>query len=151
MSHIQTGAGQSDDAEHDDAGHGQQDPDDGADLALHRRHSRGRSLRCRGLSGGSAQGRAALLTKSALNCGATTGAKSHEESGPPPDPPLYATRGREATRKPSYRIWSSGISIPGSRSLWIASVSRVAAGLSLIHISEPTRLGMISYAVFCLK
>src|SRR5450756_1750028 len=33
---------------------------------------------------------------------------------------------------------------------------RVAGGnnrlhLSLIHISEPTRLGMISYAVFCLK
>src|SRR5450756_2405058 len=27
----------------------------------------------------------------------------------------------------------------------------VAAALSLIHISEPTRLGMISYAVFCLK
>src|SRR5450756_2710395 len=26
-----------------------------------------------------------------------------------------------------------------------------ALGLSLIHISEPTRLGMISYAVFCLK
>src|SRR5665648_1169785 len=26
----------------------------------------------------------------------------------------------------------------------------VAHGLSLIHISEPTRLGMISYAVFCL-
>src|SRR5450756_3049426 len=25
------------------------------------------------------------------------------------------------------------------------------AWLSLIHISEPTRLGMISYAVFCLK
>src|SRR5450756_1875436 len=24
-------------------------------------------------------------------------------------------------------------------------------GLSLIHISEPTRLGMISYAVFCLN
>src|SRR5450756_2791295 len=37
-------------------------------------------------------------------------------------------------------------------------VSRVRANrmqtgrmLSLIHISEPTRLGMISYAVFCLK
>src|SRR5450756_1072223 len=28
---------------------------------------------------------------------------------------------------------------------------RAAMGLSLIHISEPTRLGMISYAVFCLK
>src|SRR5450756_3132683 len=27
----------------------------------------------------------------------------------------------------------------------------VLNGLSLIHISEPTRLGMISYAVFCLK
>src|SRR5450756_1429538 len=26
-----------------------------------------------------------------------------------------------------------------------------AQALSLIHISEPTRLGMISYAVFCLK
>src|SRR5450756_268714 len=26
-----------------------------------------------------------------------------------------------------------------------------ALDLSLIHISEPTRLGMISYAVFCLK
>ena len=26
-----------------------------------------------------------------------------------------------------------------------------SASLSLIHISEPTRLGMISYAVFCLK
>src|SRR5450756_2810759 len=38
-----------------------------------------------------------------------------------------------------------------------ASLLRSAAAtlavliLSLIHISEPTRLGMISYAVFCLK
>src|SRR5659263_737906 len=28
---------------------------------------------------------------------------------------------------------------------------RTIEDLSLIHISEPTRLGMISYAVFCLK
>src|SRR5450756_2827823 len=28
---------------------------------------------------------------------------------------------------------------------------RDGLALSLIHISEPTRLGMISYAVFCLK
>src|SRR5665648_1239282 len=28
---------------------------------------------------------------------------------------------------------------------------RRTPALSLIHISEPTRLGMISYAVFCLK
>src|SRR5450756_520242 len=30
-------------------------------------------------------------------------------------------------------------------------VAGMADRLSLIHISEPTRLGMISYAVFCLK
>src|SRR5450756_2153942 len=29
--------------------------------------------------------------------------------------------------------------------------SYIVQDLSLIHISEPTRLGMISYAVFCLK
>ena len=29
--------------------------------------------------------------------------------------------------------------------------SKLHFRLSLIHISEPTRLGMISYAVFCLK
>src|SRR5659263_157981 len=34
---------------------------------------------------------------------------------------------------------------PQSPSTWTKKV------LSLIHISEPTRLGMISYAVFCLK
>src|SRR5450756_701927 len=34
---------------------------------------------------------------------------------------------------------------PGPDMMWNAKY------LSLIHISEPTRLGMISYAVFCLK
>src|SRR5659263_760079 len=33
---------------------------------------------------------------------------------------------------------------------WIAKY-KIILNLSLIHISEPTRLGMISYAVFCLK
>src|SRR5450756_2920508 len=32
-----------------------------------------------------------------------------------------------------------------------ATIVRAHQHLSLIHISEPTRLGMISYAVFCLK
>src|SRR5450756_2963131 len=32
-----------------------------------------------------------------------------------------------------------------------ASLLESKVPLSLIHISEPTRLGMISYAVFCLK
>src|SRR5659263_544409 len=34
---------------------------------------------------------------------------------------------------------------------WAVSLIFTIIGLSLIHISEPTRLGMISYAVFCLK
>src|SRR5450759_877739 len=39
--------------------------------------------------------------------------------------------------------------------MWLGSNSHLYPGeavsnLSLIHISEPTRLGMISYAVFCL-
>src|SRR5450756_2678161 len=33
----------------------------------------------------------------------------------------------------------------------VQSRHHVHHDLSLIHISEPTRLGMISYAVFCLK
>src|SRR5665648_1144069 len=32
-----------------------------------------------------------------------------------------------------------------------APLIKLNGDLSLIHISEPTRLGMISYAVFCLK
>src|SRR5450756_3004428 len=33
----------------------------------------------------------------------------------------------------------------------VLAIERTGEWLSLIHISEPTRLGMISYAVFCLK
>ena len=33
----------------------------------------------------------------------------------------------------------------------LAAMPKKRLRLSLIHISEPTRLGMISYAVFCLK
>ena len=33
----------------------------------------------------------------------------------------------------------------------VSMLDRKKFNLSLIHISEPTRLGMISYAVFCLK
>ena len=46
------------------------------------------------------------------------------------------------------------MSIPGSSSNRFLSDGRIlrsVSKLSLIHISEPTRLGMISYAVFCLK
>src|SRR5450759_4659756 len=39
----------------------------------------------------------------------------------------------------------------GKLGLGTAYVDGFKYALSLIHISEPTRLGMISYAVFCLK
>src|SRR5450759_3035238 len=39
----------------------------------------------------------------------------------------------------------------GSFEILKDSVGGLTNDLSLIHISEPTRLGMISYAVFCLK
>src|SRR5659263_729744 len=42
---------------------------------------------------------------------------------------------------------AGGIQAPAGR----APNRRADSDLSLIHISEPTRLGMISYAVFCLK
>ena len=38
-----------------------------------------------------------------------------------------------------------------NRDVFIDSNQLNKLDLSLIHISEPTRLGMISYAVFCLK
>src|SRR5660398_316198 len=41
--------------------------------------------------------------------------------------------------------WVTGQGLPGY------GASRGDGGLSLIHISEPTRLRRISYAVFCLK
>src|SRR5665648_998167 len=47
-----------------------------------------------------------------------------------------------------FEVLSSVMDSTGRRAVLTAN-SVVA--LSLIHISEPTRLGMISYAVFCLK
>src|SRR5678816_1817658 len=38
-----------------------------------------------------------------------------------------------------------------ARGLRVREITLFALGLSLIHISEPTRLLSISYAVFCLK
>src|SRR5678810_1400321 len=42
------------------------------------------------------------------------------------------------------------LATPGSI-LLTATTLRLVEGLSLIHISEPTRQAEISYAVFCLK
>src|SRR5450756_877749 len=50
---------------------------------------------------------------------------------------------------------ASRVTAEGVVSAFIAKDGKTGAvvevNLSLIHISEPTRLGMISYAVFCLK
>src|SRR5450756_2764837 len=57
--------------------------------------------------------------------------------------PGAASRNRET---------SSGLRTMGSLWGWRTNGRWLAIlDLSLIHISEPTRLGMISYAVFCLK
>src|SRR5450756_2982468 len=55
-------------------------------------------------------------------------------------------------------LWLTGLleRVRGDNESWVYQNTPVAQqylsqGLSLIHISEPTRLGMISYAVFCLK
>eukprot|EP00826_Nyctotherus_ovalis_P039390 TRINITY_DN3788_c0_g1_i10.p1 TRINITY_DN3788_c0_g1~~TRINITY_DN3788_c0_g1_i10.p1 ORF type:complete len:522 (-),score=26.03 TRINITY_DN3788_c0_g1_i10:56-1621(-) len=53
---------------------------------------------------------------------------------------------------PKYPIWENNVlEISLSSSMTFSDFSCSANILSLIHISEPTRLGMISYAVFCLK
>src|SRR5665648_376164 len=40
---------------------------------------------------------------------------------------------------------------PEEAQIFLVKLRSIVQHLSLIHISEPTRLGMISYAVFCLK
>src|SRR5450756_2575865 len=59
-----------------------------------------------------------------------------------------------AAESESFRLGSAPLGHRCWRLLVVVELHRVARstlGLSLIHISEPTRLGMISYAVFCLK
>src|SRR5450756_1664610 len=45
----------------------------------------------------------------------------------------------------------AAVLLPGEPALAVQDLGHGLHRLSLIHISEPTRLGMISYAVFCLK
>src|SRR5450756_1607557 len=47
---------------------------------------------------------------------------------------------RQAKRDRMKKVWRENFGVLKGSTTW---------GLSLIHISEPTRLGMISYAVFC--
>src|SRR5450759_4299872 len=61
---------------------------------------------------------------------------------PPRSTPLYSSAASDV-----YKRQARGYAPPQWAGLKFFNVY----GLSLIHISEPTRLGMISYAVFCLK
>ena len=70
----------------------------------------------------------------------------------PPPVRLFAqpTHARETSRQhPAGDVDAYAHTHAHSDELW--GPQYVPLSLSLIHISEPTRLGMISYAVFCLK
>src|SRR5450756_171131 len=119
-------------------------------------------------------------TSAAVNVGAQVCTFVHRAStGEPGWTATGAAGGRP--EQPGYRRVEATVSIPASwatrshyrrahRAEWPATlrvelgefgfdvhgddaeeVDVLAVCLSLIHISEPTRLGMISYAVFCLK
>src|SRR5450756_2940335 len=53
--------------------------------------------------------------------------------------------------KERYRVDSDVVITSAASEARTVVVAVKPQDLSLIHISEPTRLGMISYAVFCLK
>eukprot|EP00825_Cyclidium_porcatum_P004679 TRINITY_DN12214_c0_g1_i2.p1 TRINITY_DN12214_c0_g1~~TRINITY_DN12214_c0_g1_i2.p1 ORF type:complete len:302 (-),score=55.45 TRINITY_DN12214_c0_g1_i2:17-922(-) len=58
----------------------------------------------------------------------------------------------DMNQKPSDESGMNNISEnPNHQQVYQFNAKQTQQGLSLIHISEPTRLGMISYAVFCLK
>src|SRR5450759_5881470 len=63
----------------------------------------------------------------------------------------HATTG-ETVRDGRFIAYDNGTVLDTrTKLMWAAKDNGSDINLSLIHISEPTRLGMISYAVFCLK
>src|SRR5450756_1556674 len=97
------------------------------------------------------------------NCGAQMAEAQPPGAAPPPPGPAPAQAAVPVT-KPKSNKTLIGVMIGVVALLVIVAVVLVlvfavfkgndtakAKELSLIHISEPTRLGMISYAVFCLK
>src|SRR5428012_23318 len=69
--------------------------------------------------------------------------------------PPRSTQSRSSAASDVYKrqaLFPDGFEVEtdlGEAIAWLKAAAE--QGLSLIHISEPTRLGMISYAVFCLK
>src|SRR5659263_587135 len=73
-------------------------------------------------------------------------------TGPLPFDPRSLQRIHRLARGVPRRInLLCGRALLGAWANGLHRVDRTVVNLSLIHISEPTRLGMISYAVFCLK
>src|SRR5665648_1205697 len=66
-------------------------------------------------------------------------------------PPKYELRIQTLKRAQYLIELGYDVTIIGGSFLHNTNINLIDNNLSLIHISEPTRLGMISYAVFCLK
>src|SRR5450759_166478 len=78
------------------------------------------------------------------------GAAGNDDTGMREDE-VMSVRPRFVAILSSRRVVSMRRLVSKRRWPLIAVTLGLALTLSLIHISEPTRLGMISYAVFCLK
>src|SRR5450756_1517334 len=64
----------------------------------------------------------------------------------------FSARQRAYSRMRGDReVYTPQVVVNGSAHVIGSDRAGIESALSLIHISEPTRLGMISYAVFCLK
>src|SRR5450756_2898681 len=69
--------------------------------------------------------------------------------------PPRSTQSRSSAASDVYKrqvdFFGRGWPLLGGSVLLLVLLAVLVWKLSLIHISEPTRLGMLSYAVFCLK
>src|SRR5450756_2011810 len=85
---------------------------------------------------------------------ATTSAKTARPFRPtsrtPDSAPRRCSRQARSARRDGAAVLADCSSLKGKLSVWLVlrlfSMKRTVDDLSLIHISEPTRLGMISYA-----
>src|SRR5678815_4645499 len=70
---------------------------------------------------------------------------------PPPKPPTFETKKVDGTDNVYVFRYQNSQSMFVVTPAGVIATDPIGYGLSLIHISEPTRLLSISYAVFCLK
>src|SRR5678815_3682250 len=70
---------------------------------------------------------------------------------PAPKPPTFETKKVDGTDNVYVFRYQNSQSMFVVTPAGVIATDPIGYGLSLIHISEPTRLLSISYAVFCLK